>query len=161
MPREHPTEALAVRLERRADGQLWATRGEHAEVVTALRCFPWSAPGRFISLRDLEEAEFALIHDPGSLDPASRAVLEQALVEAGFVLEVTEILEIEEEIEIRTWKVQTAQGARSFQMPRDEWPRELPGGGLLLRDVAGDLFHIPRPDALDADSQRRLWAFVD
>jgi hypothetical protein len=68
---------------------------------------------------------------------------------------------VEEEVEIRVWRVRTRQGARRFQTRRDDWPRTLPGGGLLIRDVAGDLFHVPDPDALDRTSQERLWAFVD
>ncbi len=150
-----------LRLERRRDGQIWALVLDRECPVTLLRCFPWSAPDRLISLRDDDEEEVALVREPGELDPASRKVLEEGLVEVGFVLRVTRILEIEEEIEIRTWQVDTAQGRRWFQTPRDEWPRELPGGGLLVRDVAGDLYHIPDPDRLDPESQRQLWAFVD
>ena len=151
-----------VRLERRADGQIhaWA-EGVEGRAVRVCRCFPWSEPGRFLSLRDDDDDEVALIESAAELDPASRKVLEEGLAEAGFVFEVSEILELEEEIEIRTWKVRTRQGARSFQTPRDEWPREVPGGGLLIRDVAADLYYIPRPEQLDAGSRRRLWAFVD
>ncbi len=89
------------------------------------------------------------------------ASLEIALAEAGFVLEIEQLLAIDEEIEIRTWQVRTCTGERSFQTPRDEWPREVPGGGLIIRDVAGDLFYVPDPDALDSASQRLLWPFVD
>ncbi len=150
-----------LQLERRADGQIWAATGGEAIAVRVCRCFPWSAPKRFISLRDFDDEEVALIGELDELDPASRKTLEEGLLEAGFVLRVEQILEIEEEIEIRTWAVRTAQGPRSFQTPRDEWPREVPGGGLLIRDVAGDLYHIERPDELDPASKRHLWAFVD
>jgi hypothetical protein len=34
---------------------------------------------------------------------------------AGFVLEVTQVHSIEEEIEIRDWKVETLQGPRTFR----------------------------------------------
>ena len=151
-----------IRVERRRDGQIWAiAAGAEGRPVRVCRCFPWSAPERFVSLRDFDDEEVALVGSPAELDPASRKVLEEGLAEAGFVLEVTRIDEVEEEIEIRSWKVQTVQGARSFQTPRDEWPREVPGGGLLIRDVAGDLYHIRAPQQLDAKSQRELWAFVD
>ncbi|MFQ5699232.1 MAG: DUF1854 domain-containing protein [Myxococcota bacterium] len=96
-----------------------------------------------------------------SLSPPSRKLLCEELVRVGFVLVVTGVEAIDEEIEIRTWRVCTAQGPRLFQTPRDEWPREVPGGGLLVSDVAGDLYHIPDPDKLDARSQKLLWAFVD
>ena len=125
------------------------------------RCFPWSEPGRYLSLRDGDEEEFALIRDPAELDAASREALETALALAGFVFEITRVLEIEEEVEIRRWRVETRQGARSFQTRLDDWPRTLPHGGLLIRDVTGDLYHLGRPAALDRHSRALLWAFVD
>ena len=150
-----------LRLERRADGRLWAVRGDVERAVWVRRCFPWSEPARFVSLRDDEEREFALVHDPGELDAASRQVLEEAMAAAGFVFEVTRVTAIEEEVEIRHWRVETRQGARSFQTRLDAWPRLLPQGGLLLRDVAGDLYHVTDPAALDKQSRALLWAFVD
>ncbi len=150
-----------LRLERGTDGQLWALCDGQEQAVKVTRCFPWTEPSRFVSLRSDEDDEVALIRDTTELDDASRAALEHSLVEAGFVLEVEAIENVDEEIEIRTWKVLTRQGPRSFQTPRDEWPRQVPGGGLIIRDVAGDLFYIARPDRLDKKSQRWLWPFVD
>jgi hypothetical protein len=37
----------------------------------------------------------------------------------------------------------------------------MPGGGLLIRDVAGDLFFIADPRTLDRRSQKLLWAYID
>jgi hypothetical protein len=150
-----------LRLERRRDGQLWAMRGEEAAAVRVRRLFPWSEGARHVSLRDTDNDEFALVGPDEPLDAASTAALEEALVAAGFVLEVTAVTEIDEEIEIRVWKVETRQGPRAFQTHLDDWPRETPGGGLLIRDVAGDLYFVPRPSELDAKSQEWLWAFVD
>jgi len=151
----------ALRLERRIDGQLWATRRGESCAVAVRRCFPWSEPTYFISLRDRNEKEFALVRQLADLDPASSRVLEQSLAEAGFVLEVVGIDSVEEEVEIRNWKVQTAQGYRSFQTRLDDWPRQVPNGGTLIRDVAGDLYHIGDPASLDKKSRDLLWAFVD
>lgn len=148
-------------LERRSDGLLWAVRGEEERVVRVRRCFPWSEPGRWLSLRDEDEEEVALVQDPGELDAASRVALEEALALAGFVFDVTRVLAIEEEVEIRHWRVETRQGTRSFQTRLEDWPRTLPEGGLLVRDVAGDLYHFARPEALDRKSRALLWAFVD
>jgi hypothetical protein len=148
-------------LERRTDGQLWAIRGDTERAVWVRRCFPWSEPARFVSLRDDAEEEFALVRDPAELDAASRLVLEEALAAAGFVFAVTRVTTIEEEVEIRHWRVDTRQGPRSFQTRLDAWPRVLPHGGLLIRDVAGDLYHLADPAALDPQSRALLWAFVD
>ena len=148
-------------LERRADGRVWAVRDGAERAVWVRRCFPWSEPGRFLSLRDDDEEEFALVRDVAELAPASRQVLEEALVAAGFVFEVTRVVAIEEEIEIRHWQVETRQGPRAFQTRLDDWPRHLPHGGLLVRDVSGDLYHLADPQALDRKSRALLWAFVD
>jgi hypothetical protein len=148
-------------LEWRADGSLWAVRGEEEQAVSVRRCFPWTEPTRHLSLRDADEEEFAFVRDPADLDARSRAALEAALAVAGFVFEVTRVLEIEEEVEIRRWRVETQQGPRTFQTRLDDWPRTLPHGGLLIRDLAGDLYHLAEPAALDRQSRELLWAFVD
>ncbi|MGD2069995.1 MAG: DUF1854 domain-containing protein [Gemmatimonadota bacterium] len=150
-----------LRLERRRDGQLWAVRNGEERPVRVRRLFPWSEDARHVSLRDARNREFALVAPGHPLDAASARVLEDAMAAAGFVLEVTAVLGIEEEVEIRVWNVETRQGPRTFQTRLDEWPRETPGGGLVMRDVAGDLYHVPDPAGLDAGSRERLWAFVD
>lgn len=153
--------ATGLRLERRPDGQLWAQRGQDRRPVSVRRCFPWSEPTRFVSLLDDEKNEFALVPDVRALEPESRLAVEQALAEAGFVLEVERIESVEEEVEIRIWAVHTRQGPRSFQTRLDDWPREVPGGGYLIRDVAGDLYHVADVSELDARSRELLWAFVE
>lgn len=147
-------------LERRIDGQLWVRTGEGTHAVRVHRCFPWSEPGKFLSLRDDDHREVALVETLDELDGDSRRVLEGAVAEAGFVLEVTRIVRVEEEVEIRSWEVETRQGYRAFQTRLDDWPLDVPGGGIVIRDVAGDLYHIADPGALDEESRRWLWAFV-
>jgi hypothetical protein len=153
-------EGGGLRLERRADGQLWAVRGEEAEAVRVRRLFPWSGEHRHVSLRDADNREVALIGPDAVLDEPSRRTLDEAIVAAGFVLEVTRVLDVDEEIEIRVWRVDTRQGPRTFQTALDDWPREMDDGGLLVRDVAGDLYRVPDPASLDAHSRTLLWAFA-
>lgn len=151
----------AFALESCTDGQLAFLRGGERIPVRVHRCFPWSEPGRFLSLRDEKDKELALIEDLAALDAASREVLELAQAEAGFVLEVERIVSAEEVFEIRHFKVVTKQGPRTFQTKLDEWPREVPRGGYLLKDVSGDLYHIPAPETMDERSQTILWGLVD
>lgn len=143
------------------DGRLFAIVDGEGVSVRLRQCFPWSEPHRHLSLRDEDDEEVALVDDPATLAPESRHALEQALAEAGFVLEVTRVLSIDEEVEIRQWKVETKHGPRSFQTHLDDWPRTLPMGGLLIRDVAGDLYLLAAPGELDRRSKELLWAFVD
>ncbi len=150
-----------LRLAGRADGALLASRGGVERVVWLRQAFPWTDASRFLSLRDADDEEFAMIDDPAALDEASRSAMEAALVVAGFVLEITRVSAIDEEVEVRHWSVETAQGSRVFQTKLDEWPRLLPHGGLLIRDVAGDLYLLPARETLDRHSRDLLWSFVD
>ncbi len=148
-------------LQRATDGRL-RLLVDGARVSVRLRqCFPWSDPHHHFSLQNDQDEEVALIENPADLDAESRHALEFALAEAGFVLEVVRVQDIDEEIEIRHWTVDTKQGKRTFQTHLDDWPRELPGGGMLIRDVAGDLYHLANPKAMDKRTRELLWAFVD
>lgn len=150
-----------LKLERRDDGQLWAVRDDaNAVAVTVRPCFPWTQTGRYVSLRDDDGKEIALVHDLGELDDEVRDLIEEALAEIGFVLEITRVESLQTEFEIRNWKVETRQGPFTFQTKLDDWPQPLEDGGLLIRDVAGNLFLIPDPATLDAQSRRLLWPFV-
>lgn len=153
--------AAELVLARRADGRLTAAHHGVESVVWVRQAFPWTEPGRFLSLRNDAEDEVALVEDVAGLEPASRRALEEALVVAGFVLTVTRVVTVDEEVEVRHWRVETRHGPRLFQTRLDDWPRELPGGGLLIKDVAGDLYHVPSPGDLDKRSRELLWAFVD
>jgi len=155
MTEETPTLRIAT------DGRLVVIVDGDPVPVRLRQCFPWSEPGLHLSLRDDEDREVAIIDDPAELDTESRRALERALAEAGFVLEVTRVLDIDEEVEIRQWVVETRQGPRSFQTHLDDWPRALPNGGILIRDVAGDLYRLAPPGQMDRKSRELLWAFVD
>jgi hypothetical protein len=157
---ERGEEHEAVRLHTAPDGRLIADTDHGSIPVRVRQCFPWSEPHRHLSLRDNEEKEVVFVAEPSSLGAASRAALERAVAEAGFVLEVTRVVSIDEEVEIRQWVVETRHGQRSFQTHLDDWPRDLPDGGLLIRDVAGDLYRLTVKE-LDKQSRELLWAFVD
>ena len=156
---EQEEEGIVLRNE--GDGRLLIEVGDALVAVRLRQCFPWSEPRRHLSLRDDDDRELALVDDPADLSDESREALELALADAGFVLDVTRVVSIEEEVEIRQWSVETRQGARQFQTHLDDWPRVLPGGALLIRDVGGDLYRLPPARTLDRESRELLWAFVD
>lgn len=153
--------AAKLRVERGADGSLTAIKDGARTEVRVCRCFPWSKPSCFISLRDEKDNEVALIEQLSELEADSRAAIEEAMAQAGFVMEIESIISAEEVYEVRAWKVQTKQGPRTFQTKLDVWPREIASGGYLIHDVAGDVFRIAKPESMDAKSQKILWTMVD
>jgi hypothetical protein len=152
---------MDYRLTRNEIGQLLLECEGATHPVRVKPCFPWTEPVSHFSIRDESDVELALVRTLDDLDPESRRAMEMALAEAGFVLQIDAITSVTEEFEIFNWKARTRQGERTFQTKRDEWPRPVPGGGLLIRDVAGDLYYVASPDALDAQSRKLLWAFRD
>jgi hypothetical protein len=144
------------------DGNLYLHGVDGTLIPVQVRpCFPWSEPTKYITLRDYENRELALVEDPATLDADSYAALESGLAVSGFVFRIQRIESVEVEFEIRNWTVTTEQGERIFQTRLDEWPRRMPGGGFLLRDVAGDMFYIPILKELDAHSRELLSGYVD
>jgi Domain of unknown function (DUF1854) len=143
-----------------AGQRLWLEHAGKTVSVQPVRCFPWSAPGELVSLRDAEEQEHYLVEALGELDPASREALSSAMQSAGFVLEVEAILSVEEDYEVRVWRARTRHGLRTFQTRLDEWPWVAPDGGYLIRDLCGDLFRLPPVEQLDEKSRHWLWAYV-
>ena len=149
-PHAHAAPSLRLRLD--GASRLWLERGADGVRVTPVRCFPWSAPGELISLRDEQDREALLVQRLGELGTA--------LLATGFVLEVERVDSIEEDYEMRIWHTVTRQGKRTFQTKLDEWPWPSPDGGHLVRDLAGDHFRLPPLEALDEASRQRLWAYV-
>src|SRR4249920_3233496 len=87
--------------------RLWLDHDGKSVAVRPVRCFPWSAPGELVSLRDSEDREHYLVEQPAGLDHASAAALQLATESAGFVLEIEAILGIEEDYEVRVWRART------------------------------------------------------
>ena len=148
-------------IEKRPDGRLWTTVDGKDIAIQVKPCFPWSYPKKYISLRDDNDNEIALIEDLSFLESHSRKLVEQAVTVTTFVMEIESVISHKEEFEVRSWEVQTKQGRRKFQTKRDSWPQALPNGGLLIRDIAGDLFHIPEPNNMDNRSRKLISPFID
>ena len=124
------------------------------------KCFPWSEPNRFLSLRDKDDNEICLIESLEDLDTETRETIKKYLEIVEFVMEITEIRKIEEDLELRRYEVQTVQGARIFQTELESWPEIRVDGSILIQDVGGDLFRIRSVSKLDQKSQKILQTYV-
>ncbi len=134
--------------------------GEQVPVRVQI-CFPWREPEQYLSLYDKDGKERGFVHRLADVDQTSRHALQAELDVMGFTLVIDRILELEKEIEIRSWRVMVKGAERSFQTELDEWPRDLSDGRLLIKDVSGDLYSIPNMESLDKESRKLLWALVE
>lgn len=153
-------------LYRRADGRLILQRensaGKSEETpIQVACCFPWTHPYEFISLRDDKGHEQKLIENLQQLDATTRELIQDELAQRNFMPRITGIEAITDEIELFHWQVVTAAGPRSFLTRRNDHPRRLANGDVLIKDVSNDLYLIPNPKGLDAKSLKLLWVYLD
>ena len=158
---ENPSPQTDLAVRRTDDGRLFVHADDGPAPVSLRPCFPWSFPSRYLSLRDKDNRELLLVERIEDLDTESQQALRQALIDSRFTLEITCIHSIDRHFELRNWKVDTTHGPRTFQIKVDDWPRALPGGGIAISDLAGDLYTIEDRDKLDPRSRKLLFAFAD
>ena len=142
------------------DGRLALQTEKGPEVVQISPCFPWTAAGKYLSLRNAEGKELCFLESPDELDPHSRKLLEQEITQSTGTFQIESIQSLRKEIELRCWEVTTTRGPRSFQTELDEWPRALPDGSFLIEDLFGDLYIISGLDKLDSASAKLFWPLI-
>ncbi len=131
-------------------------------VLFVAKCFPWSQPDGFISLRDKKGREIAFVERLDEFgDEQTRRLIEEELQERLFLPRIEKIDALDDQIDLFRWKVKTDAGARIFYTRRREIPRELSIGGVIIKDIAGDCYYIPEPENLDSRSRELLWMYLD
>ncbi|MAE65607.1 MAG: hypothetical protein CMJ18_15165 [Phycisphaeraceae bacterium] len=146
-----------LHLQRNEQGDLVLERPGESPVtpVRVVRCFPWSMPDRYISVRDPEKGvELALIVDPATVDERTRRLIDEELAAQDFVPRITKVERVDDRFEVTAWQMQTDRGAVELQIKSSDDIRYLEDRRVLFRDHAGGLFEIPDLAALDEQSQQ-------
>jgi hypothetical protein len=141
------------------DGQLAIREGNETIPVKVRPCFPWTQPKAFLSLRDEDKKERALVLNLDDLTAESRGALEQVLSEAAFTFEINRIKNLGQDFELRVWEVETQVGPRTFLTKYDDFPEEFSGNGLMIQDLSGDIYVVRDIESLDPKSQQLLYSF--
>ncbi len=116
-PQADPPEVLSV--ERNASGQIvvkLAGRDEPIVDAKIARCFPWSLPEAYVSIRDGDGKEVALLETLDSLDDASRQITERELADKVFNPKITKILGFHHEFGMTSITAETDRGEVTFQI---------------------------------------------
>jgi hypothetical protein len=100
---------------------------EPQEDVRIRRAFPWSGPGRYISVRDSEGKELLLIDDLAALDPRQRKVIETALATTSFIPRIVSVRMVDVRFGHQQWSVVTDRGPIDFRVQEREDIRFLAG----------------------------------
>ena len=158
MAEQDQTETRPVKVSRNDAGQIVIRVGDGDEVVDGkvARCFPWSVPEMYVSLRDADGKEVVLLKTIDELDADSREIVVEELRDKVFNPKVRRIAEFKHEFGVTTVRAETDRGDVSFQIRSRDDVRVLSPTRALFRDVDGNTYELADLTALDPASQKHL-----
>jgi hypothetical protein len=152
----------AFTLERDSRGHLVLidALGERYPDAAPVRAFPLSDPLHAISICDKDGREIVYIDSLNDLEPATRAVIEEALATREFVPVILKILSTPPRTEPALWQVETNRGVTSFEVESEDSIYRRDPRQVSIVDVRGIRYLIPDTRKLDKQSQRVLERFL-
>ena len=138
--------------------KLTLKRAGEADVrdVRIRRAFPWSNPGRFVSIRSSEGKELVLVDDVATLPPALRQTIEAYLAATVLIPRIEKIEAIDVRFGFQEWSVTTDRGPVAFRVQEREDIRFLPDGRYSIKDADGNIYEMRPLGELDEHSRRAL-----
>ncbi len=133
---------------------------EPVEDLRVARCFPWSLPEDYISVRDAQGRELVLLTSLDELDDTSRSIVREELTHKVFNPRIEKVQRCVTEFGITSMTAETDRGEVTFQLGSRDDVRHLSATRVLLNDVDGNIYEIPDVSQLDSDSRRRLAMFL-
>ncbi|MDR1891646.1 MAG: DUF1854 domain-containing protein [Oscillospiraceae bacterium] len=136
--------------------------GESYDRFRASRCFPFTAPDEYISIRKADEKaeEIGMIRRLSDFPPDVAALLKKQLDLHYFTPVITKILSARDEYGYGYFHVQTNQGELRFITRMDSSAFIfLSDKRVLVVDIDGNRFEIPDMTALGRQEQRKLELF--
>lgn len=131
--------------------------------VAVHRCFPFSDPDHYISIREPETdgREIGLIIDLKAMPKEIQTLLEEQLALRYFVPRICRVKEIKEEYGYSYWEVDTDRGACRFTV-------RMGGGSVyaighnryMVNDIDVNRFEIPDLNALTPREIKKLDLFI-
>ena len=149
----------AVKLVRDPRGWLVLYRGNGAKAVgnvRVARCFPWSMPDRYVSIRNEDGEELCLFQSLDDAAPETRQIIEEELADQEFIPRITAVTGIDDQTEVTVWQVETDKGSIQLQVKTSDDIRRLDEKRMLIKDYAGAIFEIVDVTALDQKSRRLI-----
>ncbi|OUR99842.1 hypothetical protein A9Q84_02095 [Halobacteriovorax marinus] len=140
-----------------ANGQLYFKGKE----VTLHPCFPSQDRMSCISILDDDQNEVFFLKSLNELEVEQQEIVVKHLYIEELGHEITKILEIVEEIELRKFLVETRSGIATFYMRSEEWPNKVRDDHFQFLDIHGDIFYIKELLSLDTKSQKRVSPFIN
>ncbi|MGM0884612.1 MAG: DUF1854 domain-containing protein [Bacillota bacterium] len=152
------TELNEIRLFRSPDRILHVElEGKCYDRVTIVRCFPYTMPDRFISVRSADGGEIAMIQDLNILEEESFQVVREELHRTYMIPIVKQILSVKKRGTEWHLRVETNYGPAELVMDNlHENIQPVTDSRWMVTDNEGRRFELSDPDRMDARS-REHW----
>ena len=125
------------------------------------RAFPFSAPDRYISVREScgREKEIGMIKDLSSFEDKTQKLIKNQLELRYFTPKITGIIKVKEEYGYSYWDVSTDRGFCRFTADSNGVIK-LSQPRLIINDVDGNRFELPDVSALSAKELRMIDLYI-
>lgn len=140
---------------------------EEFERVVIRRSFPVTAPDEFLSVREPDSrkkgrgSEIGMIRNINVFDKATIDLLNAELELRYFTPEIKKITAAKEKFGYCYWEADTSAGHVSFVLNNPfSNIRKLEDGRILIADMDGNCFLIPKPEALDRQSYKVIEIYI-
>lgn len=140
---------------------------EFFERVLIRRCFPITAPDKFLSVREPDTKkngrgfEIGMIRDINIFDKATVDLLNAELNIRYFTPEITHIYSAKEKFGYYYLEAETSAGRIAIVLNNPFYNiRSLEDGRIIINDMDGNCFVIPDPKKLDRHSLKHIEVYI-
>ena len=135
--------------------------GATKQVGSVTMAFPLSDRTRMVVVRDREGEEIGILDDLSNLGDDSREIVEAEIEKAYFLPKIISVNEIEQELNLVTWFVETDRGPRNFHVRSiRQNVRRIGQVRLVIRDVDGNRYDIPDIRTLSPRGRRLVEEYI-
>jgi len=140
---------------------------EFFERVVIMRAFPISNPDEFLSVREPDTKrkgrgnEIGMIRHITDFDDNTQKLFLEELDRRYFSPKLIKIISVKDKFGYLYWDAETSSGNVTFIMNNPfSNIRVLDDGRIIMHDIDGNVFEIPDPQKLDAQSYRKIEIYL-
>ena len=127
--------------------------------VSITPCFPAKHMDKFLSVRNDEGEEVHFLSDLSIVTKEESEMIATLLSLKGKKLNILKVYSVEDDIELRVFKVNTSAGETMFYTRLEDWPKKLSKGVFSLIDIHEDEYILDL-SILDKKSRQTISGLV-
>lgn len=117
-------------------------REKECERIAVHRCFPFTDPDRFLSIRDQDGNELGIIRALSDLPEETQELLRRQMALRYFLPKILKVHSVKEEYGYSYWDVITDKGACRFTASSHNAVAKLSETRLIIQDIHGNRYEI-------------------